>query len=133
MLMFVPDRKHAYGPPRPVTGIALLFYVLMFVPDRKHAYGTPRPVTGITLLFYMLMLVPHKERICGPPQPVTGIALLFYMLMFVPDRKHLWPSTACYAYNFMFTFFTTQTAKNSRLCSNLFCIFIATFCLNNPD
>jgi hypothetical protein len=24
-LMFVPHGKHTYGPPRPVTGIALLF------------------------------------------------------------------------------------------------------------
>jgi hypothetical protein len=43
-----------YGPPRPVTGIALVFYMLMmFVPHRKHNYMPPRPVTGIVSLFYM--------------------------------------------------------------------------------
>jgi hypothetical protein len=48
--MFVPDRKHTYEPPRPVTAIALLFYMqMMFVPHRTHAYGPPRPVTRIAL------------------------------------------------------------------------------------
>jgi hypothetical protein len=37
-----------------LTGIALLFYVyMMFVPHRKHTYGPLQPVTGIALLFYM--------------------------------------------------------------------------------
>jgi hypothetical protein len=50
-MMFVPHGKHTYGPPRLVTGIALLFYMsMMFVPYRKHNYETPRPVTRITLL-----------------------------------------------------------------------------------
>jgi hypothetical protein len=31
--------KLTYGPPLPVTGMALLFYVyLMFVPHRKHLW-----------------------------------------------------------------------------------------------
>jgi hypothetical protein len=55
-MMFVPDRKHTYWPPRSVTGIALLFYYIfhmwmMFVPHRNHTYWPPRPVTGIALLF----------------------------------------------------------------------------------
>jgi hypothetical protein len=50
--MFVPHRKHIYGPQRPVTGIALLSYMeTMFVPHRKHIYGPQRPVTGIASLF----------------------------------------------------------------------------------
>jgi hypothetical protein len=52
--MFVPRRKHAYGPPRPVNGDSLLFYMqTMFVPRRKHAYGPPRPVTGIAYSYSM--------------------------------------------------------------------------------
>jgi hypothetical protein len=51
--MFVPDKKHMYGPLWPVTGIVLLFYMyMMFVYDRKHAYGTPRPITGVVLLLF---------------------------------------------------------------------------------
>jgi hypothetical protein len=49
--MFVPHRKLTYGPPQPVTGIDLLFYMqIMPVPHRKHAYGPPRPVIEIALL-----------------------------------------------------------------------------------
>jgi hypothetical protein len=37
---------------RPDTGVALSFYMYMlFVPHRKHSFEPPRPVTGIALLF----------------------------------------------------------------------------------
>jgi hypothetical protein len=29
-MMFVPHRKHAYGPPRPVMGTALLYFTLLY-------------------------------------------------------------------------------------------------------
>jgi hypothetical protein len=46
--MFIHHRKHAYGPPRAITGIALLFYMeKVFVPHRKHAYGPPWLVSVI--------------------------------------------------------------------------------------
>jgi hypothetical protein len=46
-------------------GVALLFYMyMMFVPQGKHAYGPPRPLTGITSLFYMWMIfVPQRKHI----------------------------------------------------------------------
>jgi hypothetical protein len=51
-MMFVPYRKHTYGPPRTVTGIALLVYKwMMFIPHRKHTYVPPRLV--IWLLCYI--------------------------------------------------------------------------------
>jgi hypothetical protein len=51
--MFVPQRKHTYVTPRPVTETALFFYMsTMFVPDKKHAYGPPRPVTRVALLYF---------------------------------------------------------------------------------
>jgi hypothetical protein len=53
-MMFVPHRKHTYGPPRLLTGIALLLYMqMMFVPYRKHSYGPPQPFMGIALRFYI--------------------------------------------------------------------------------
>jgi hypothetical protein len=53
-MMFIPLRKHTYVSPRPVTGIALLFYMqMMIVPLRKDTYGPPRPVTGMALFSYM--------------------------------------------------------------------------------
>jgi hypothetical protein len=43
-----------YTPPRPVTGIALLFYMwMMFVPNREYTYILPRPVMEIVLLYHM--------------------------------------------------------------------------------
>jgi hypothetical protein len=52
-MMFVPHWKHTYGPPCPVTGIALLFHMqMMFVPHWKHTFGPPWPVAEIALLFY---------------------------------------------------------------------------------
>jgi hypothetical protein len=39
-MMFAPHRKHTDGPPRPVTGIALLSYMhLMFVPHSKQLWA----------------------------------------------------------------------------------------------
>jgi hypothetical protein len=35
-----------YRPPYPITGLAPLFMYMMFVPNRKHIYELPRPVTG---------------------------------------------------------------------------------------
>jgi hypothetical protein len=39
-MMSVPHRKHAYGPPLPVTGSPFLFYTyIMFLPHRKHLWA----------------------------------------------------------------------------------------------
>jgi hypothetical protein len=104
----LPHRKHAYGPPLPVTEIALLCYVqMMFVPHFRqrlwtstpcfwnnftflyawccsyltgNTYVLPRPVTWTALLFHVLvMFVPHRKHIYLLPRPVTGMALVFYM------------------------------------------------------
>jgi hypothetical protein len=53
-MMFVPRRKHTYGPPRPVRKVALFLYIeMMFVPHRKRSYGTQQPVTVIVLLIFV--------------------------------------------------------------------------------
>jgi hypothetical protein len=46
-MMFVPHRKHAYGPPRPVTGIDLFPYVDDVCTSQETHL---RAVTGIALL-----------------------------------------------------------------------------------
>jgi hypothetical protein len=52
--MFVPHRKHTYGPPQSVTEIALHSNMQMMLITRgKHTDKPPRPVTGTALLLYM--------------------------------------------------------------------------------
>jgi hypothetical protein len=52
------DIPQPYRIPRPITEIDLLFYSwIMFLPHRKHTYGPPRPTARMTLLlllFHML-------------------------------------------------------------------------------
>jgi hypothetical protein len=44
------DHVHTSQETRPVTAMASSFYiVMMFVPQRKHFYGPPRPATGLDL------------------------------------------------------------------------------------
>jgi hypothetical protein len=51
-MMFLPRRKHAYGPPLSVTGTALHFYMYMtFVPHRRHIL--PRSVTNSFHFLYL--------------------------------------------------------------------------------
>jgi hypothetical protein len=79
-MMFVPHRKHAYGPPRLVTGLSLLFYVrMMFVPHRKHTYGPPRPVTGIALLFYVDDVRTSQETLLCTSAACYGDNFTFFM------------------------------------------------------
>jgi hypothetical protein len=45
-MMFVPRRKRTYGPPRPVTGITLLFiYIYIYIGDVRNSTGSTR--TGL--------------------------------------------------------------------------------------
>jgi hypothetical protein len=65
-IFFLPHMKHIYETPRPVTEIALLFYMyLMFVPHRKHTYGIPHPVTGISLFLYVNYVHTSQETSIG--------------------------------------------------------------------
>jgi putative effector of murein hydrolase LrgA (UPF0299 family) len=94
--MFVPHKKHTYRLPQPITGIALLFYMLMkFVPHMKRTYGPPRPVTGIALLSRLYMIfVPHMKRIMGIHSLLRGCYgnsfTLCIQMMSLPHRKHVW-------------------------------------------
>jgi hypothetical protein len=68
--MFLPNRKHIYGPSRPVKGIALVLYTYtMFLPNRKHL----RDFAACYRDSFTLLL-PHRKHSYGSPRPVTGIA-----------------------------------------------------------
>jgi hypothetical protein len=103
--MFVPHRKHTSGTPRPVMGVALLFYMqMMFVPHRKDTSGTPRPVTGIALLFLVqMMFVPHMKLRMGHHGLLRGFLYFVYAdNVHTSQETPLWASTACYGDRFIF-------------------------------
>jgi hypothetical protein len=71
-MVFVPLRKHSYGPPRPVTGIAYF----LFVDDVRTSQETPLWAStacygdSFTFLY------------------VAGVRIL--------QETHIWASAACY-------------------------------------
>jgi hypothetical protein len=70
-MMFVPHRKHAYEPPRPVTGIALLshFYFLANPSNHTVAVGSTQPLTEMRTSY-----VPRgKGRPCRKADNLTAI------------------------------------------------------------
>jgi hypothetical protein len=80
--MFVPHRKHTCDPARPITWIALLYYMyMMLVRNRKHTSGAPQPAAGVAVLYYMEMFVPHRKHTCAPARSVTGTALLLFFFL----------------------------------------------------
>jgi hypothetical protein len=56
-------------------------------------YKPPRPVTGIALLFKMKIMY-YTGNTCGPPRPVTGIALLFLALLLMTNAV-FWDVILC--------------------------------------
>jgi hypothetical protein len=79
-MMFVPHRKHTCGPLRPVTKIALLFYMqVMFIPHSKHLRACTACYRDNFILYMQVMFVPHRKHSYEPPVSVTGVALLFKM------------------------------------------------------
>jgi hypothetical protein len=67
---------------RRVTGIALLFYMyMMSVPHRKHAYGPPQPVTEIASVLYTVddVRTSQETRLCSSTVNYAT-ALLFFIM-----------------------------------------------------
>jgi hypothetical protein len=52
-MIYVPQRKHAYMPPRLVTEIALILYINDIHTHKKVTYGSPGRVKGIALLVHV--------------------------------------------------------------------------------
>jgi hypothetical protein len=67
--MFVPHRKHTNGLLRPVTEIALLFYMYMiFVPYSKHTYGPPPCFYFLLLYVTSLGIGSLVKALCYKPE-----------------------------------------------------------------
>jgi hypothetical protein len=99
--IFVPGRKYAYGPPRPVTGLSLFFvdvrtsqetylwvftasywYTFIFYICRWYSFlttntcGPLRSLTGIVLPFILKRCSYLPGNSYRPPHPLTGRAFL---------------------------------------------------------
>jgi hypothetical protein len=61
-MIFVPHRTPTYGPPRPFTGIVLLFY--MFVPHRKDQWA-PMVCYRDDFIFLYVDDVRNKNNVSG--------------------------------------------------------------------
>jgi hypothetical protein len=75
-MIFVPHRKHTYGPPWSVSGVALLFNGwMMFVPHRRHTFGSPRPVKRIVSLLYIFTYIMLSDafHIFFPDKPMAQL------------------------------------------------------------
>jgi hypothetical protein len=97
--MFLPHRKHTYGPPRPVTEIALVIYTYMlFLPHRKHTYGPSRPVTRIARYLYVDDVPTSQEtHLRASTACYRGsFSYLYVDDVPTPQETHLRASTACY-------------------------------------
>jgi hypothetical protein len=106
---------------------------MMFVPHRKHAYRTPRPVSGIALLFYMqIIFVLHRKHTYGPPRPVTGISLLYVDDVHTSRETHVWASMACYGGRFTVLFVCSYFAGNIDVCLHIRFWDISTFTVLQP-
>jgi hypothetical protein len=105
-MMFIPHRKHTYGPPQPVMKIVLLFYVvddrtsqelhlwasttcywdgftILYVDDIRNSQETPVSLHDLLrewLCFFISRLFSYLTgNTYGPPRPVKGMALPFYI------------------------------------------------------
>jgi hypothetical protein len=89
--MFIPHRKHAYGPPRSVTELALHFYV-----DNVRISQLTR-LQGSTACYW------------------DNFTFLYVHEVHTSQEAHLWASVACYGDSFTFLFVDVYTAQETRL------------------
>jgi hypothetical protein len=79
----------------------------MFIPHSQHIYGPPRPVTGIDLIYwYVRDIRTSYETILWASMACYGD---LFTLPYVDDVRtsqetHLLSSTACYGDNFTFLY-----------------------------
>jgi hypothetical protein len=67
-----------YGPPRPVSGITLHFYIDGVCTSQETHLWASTVYYGDSFTFYMqMMFVPHRKHVYGPPRSLTVITSLF--------------------------------------------------------
>jgi hypothetical protein len=95
-MMFVPYRKHAYGPQWRL----MIFTLPLYIWCSYLTGNTPMGLHGLLwrsllylyiyiYIYIYMMLVPHRKHIYGPPWPVMVIFTLpLYIYDVLPYRKH---------------------------------------------
>jgi hypothetical protein len=89
----------------------------MFVPYRKHTYGHPRPVRGIALLLFADDVRTSQET----PNASTACYGDSFTFLYVDDVRtsqdtHLWAYTSCYGDSFNYLYVDdVRTSQDTHL------------------
>jgi hypothetical protein len=105
--MFVPRRKHTYGPQRPIRWMALPFYVLMMiVPYWKRLRTSTAYCKESFTCLYVDDVRTSKETNLGSSVVCYADSSIFLCIDGVRTsvETHLWASTACYGDSFTYLF-----------------------------
>jgi hypothetical protein len=109
--MLVNCRKHPYGPPSPVTGIALFLYVDDVRTSQETHLWASTPLRGDNLTFlYVYDIHASQEAHLWASTPRYGDRFTFSYVDSVhsSEETHLWASTTCYGVRFAFDFTFTH-------------------------
>jgi hypothetical protein len=86
-MMFVPHRKHTYGPPRPVTEMALLYFTLLYFtllymppgqPDQCSNYAIGYKIRARSLAAARVFLFSVDSR----PAVITPFFIAFLHIIY---------------------------------------------------
>jgi hypothetical protein len=80
-MLIVPHTKHTYGPPRPVTGMALYVHDVCTLQEIYLWASTVCYGDSFTFLYVNDIRTSQETHLwaCTAPRPAMGTALLSYM------------------------------------------------------
>jgi hypothetical protein len=116
----VPHRKYTYGPPRPVTGTALLFICRCRSDLTGNTSMGLHGLLGDSFHFYMqMMFVPYRKHMCVS-MACYGDSFTFLCVINIrtPPKTCLWASITCYGDSFIFQYVNDiRTSQETHLCA----------------
>jgi hypothetical protein len=124
-MIFVPHRKHTYGPPRPITGIALFFYVDdVRTSQEAHLWTSTACYGDSVIILYVDNVLTSQEAHLWTSTACYGDS---FILLYVDDVRtsqeaHLWTSTACYGDIFVLLYVdNVRTSQEAHLWTSTAC------------
>jgi hypothetical protein len=100
---------------------------MMFIPRRKHAYGPSRLVTDVALLFYVDDVRTSQEEQASTACYRDSFTFLYVDNVHTSQEARLWTFTACYRDSFfLYVDYvrTSQKAQASTACNRDSFIFL---------